>query len=87
MTSMPWTGDEAFRRELATTSKARLKLRATAGALIAIASVSPILDGVIHQHALASKALPLFGLAFGLYVAAHHALLLWTKRELEEIEA
>jgi hypothetical protein len=82
MTGMPWTGDEAFRRELATTSKARLKLRISAGALIAIVSASHLVDGALHQT-LATKNLPLFGLALGLYVVVHFSLLLWTKRELE----
>jgi hypothetical protein len=82
MTSVPWTGDEAFRRELATTSKARLKLRVSAGFLIAIVSAGHVLDGILN-HTLASKGLPLFGLCCGLYVAAHHSLLLLVKRDLE----
>lgn len=82
MTSMPWTGDEAFKRELATTSKARLKLRVSAGLLIAIVSASHVLGGALNGT-LASKSLPLFGLAFGLYVAAHYSLLLFAKRDLE----
>lgn len=81
MDGMPWTGDEAFKRELATTSKAHLKLRVSAGALIAIASASHVIEGLL-SGTLASKGLPLFGLVFGLYIAAHHSLLLFAKRDL-----
>ena len=81
MSGIPWTGDEAFRRELATTSKARLKLRVSAGALIAIASASHVLQGLLDDT-IASNGLALFGLALGLYVVAHHSLLLAAKRNL-----
>ena len=82
MTSIPWTGDEAFKRELATISKARLKLRVSAGAVIAIVSASHVLQGILNST-LSAKSLPLFGLAFGLCVAAHYSLLLRAKRDLE----
>jgi len=81
MNGIPWTGDEAFRRELATTSKARLKLRISAGALIAIVSAGHVLEGLLDDK-LASKGLALFGLGLGLYVAAHYSLLLAAKRNL-----
>lgn len=82
MTGMPWTGDEAFKRELATISKARLKLQVSAGALIAIVSASHVLEGVLNST-LSAKGLPMFGLTLGLYVVAHYSLLLLAKRDLE----
>jgi hypothetical protein len=81
MNGISWTGDEAFRRELGSTSKSRLKLRISAGALIAIVSASYVLQGLLDDTA-ASNGLALFGLAFGLYVAAHYSLLLVAKRNL-----
>ena len=81
MSDIPWTGDEAFRRELATTTKARLKLRISAGALIAIASASHALQDLLDDK-ITSNGLALFGLGFGLYVAAHYSLLLAAKRNL-----
>jgi hypothetical protein len=81
MNGIPWTGDDAFRRELATTSKARLKLRISAGALIAIVSAGHVLEGLLDDT-LPSKGLALFGLGLGLYVAAHYSLLLAAKRNL-----
>jgi len=79
MSDIPWTGDEAFRRELAATSRARLKLRISAGALIAIVSASHVLQGLLNDT-IASEGPALFGLAFGLYVVAHYSLLLAAKR-------
>ena len=79
---LPWIQDEAFRRELATQSKARLKLKISAGALIAIVSASHVLEGLMHST-MASKGLSLFGLALGLYVAAHYSLLLMAKRAMQ----
>jgi hypothetical protein len=82
MTDLLWSGDEAFRRKLATLSKTRLKLQVSAGALLAIVSASHVLEGVV-QSTLASKGLSMFGLALGLYVAAHYSLLLIAKRTLK----
>jgi len=72
----------AFRRSLATRSKTRLKLQISAGALLAIISGSHVLTGVMEGD-LASKGLSMFGLAMGLYVAAHYSVLLTAKRALQ----
>jgi len=72
----------AFRRSLATRSKTRLKLQISAGALLAIISGSHVLTGVMEGD-LASKGLSMFGLAIGLYVAAHFSVLLMAKRALQ----
>ena len=72
----------AFRRRLATRSKSRLKLQISAGALLAIVSASHVLSGVMDGD-LASKGLSMFGLAMGLYVAAHYSVLLTAKRALQ----
>src|SRR5258705_12014507 len=69
----------AFRRRLATRSKSRLKLQISAGALLAIGSASHVLSGVMDGD-LASKGLSMFGLATGLYGAAHSSVLLTAKR-------
>lgn len=82
MTGAPSTGDEAFRRKLAALTKPQLKLRVSAGALIAIVSASHAVAGAIGEQE-AGSGWPLLGLAFGLYVAAHYSLLLWAKRGLE----
>ena len=71
-----------FRRSLATRSKSRLKLQISAGALLAIVSGSHVLSGVMEGD-LASKGLSLFGLAIGLYIAAHYSALLMAKRALQ----
>jgi hypothetical protein len=81
MTDLPWTGDEAFKRELAAFSKTRLKLQISAGALIAIVSGSHVLEGLLDST-MASRGLSLFGLALGLYIAAHYSLMLMAKRAL-----
>jgi hypothetical protein len=72
----------AFQRELATRSKTRLKLQISAGALLAIVSGSHVLSGVVDGD-LASKGLSMFGLAIGLYVAAHYSALLMAKRSMQ----
>jgi hypothetical protein len=72
----------AFRRQLATRSKGRLKLQISAGALLAIVSASHVLSGVMEGD-LASKGLSMFGLAIGLYVVAHYSVLLLAKRALQ----
>ena len=72
----------ALQRELATRSKSRLKLQISAGALIAIVSGSQVLAGVVDGD-LASKGLSLFGLAIGLYVAAHYSALLLAKSSMQ----
>ena len=72
----------AFRRQLATRSKTRLKLQISAGAILAIVSASHALSGVMDGD-LASKGLSMFGLAIGLYVAAHYWVLLTAKRALQ----
>jgi hypothetical protein len=72
----------AFRRQLTTRSKSRLKLQISAGALLAIVSASHVLSGVMEGD-LASKGLSMFGLAIGLYVAAHYSVLLIAKRALQ----
>lgn len=81
MSQRPWGGDEAFRRELAALTKTRLKLRVSAGALIAIAAGSHVLEGLVYGT-LPSKGVALFALLFGLYVAAHYSMLLVAKRAL-----
>jgi len=72
----------AFRRELATRSKSRLKLQISAGALLAIVSGGHVLSGVIDGD-LASGSLSMFGLAIGLYIAAHYSVLLIAKRAMQ----
>ena len=72
----------AFRRQLATRSKTRLKLQVSAGALLAIVSASHVLSGVVDGD-LAPNGLSMFGLAIGLYVAAHYSVLLMAKRALQ----
>jgi hypothetical protein len=81
MTELPWMRDEALRRELAAQSTTRLKLKIGAGALIAIVSASHVIEGAMHGT-ISAKGLSLFGLALGLYVAAHYSLLLIAKRAL-----
>jgi hypothetical protein len=81
MTTLPWVGDEAFRRELAALSKTRLKLQISAGALIAIVSGSHVLVGLLDST-ITSQGLSLFGLAAGIYIAAHYSLVLMAKRSL-----
>ena len=82
MTDLPWSGDEAFRRELAGLSKSRLKLPISGGALLAIVSASHVLDALMNST-LASKELWLFGMMLGLYAAAHYSMLLFAKRSLQ----
>lgn len=72
----------AFRRKLSTRSKLRLKLQISAGALLAIASASHVLSGVLDGD-VASKSLSMFGLAIGLYIAAHYSVLLIAKRAMQ----
>ena len=72
----------AFRRRLLTRSKGRLKLQISIGALLAIVSASHVLSGVMEDD-LASKGLSMFGLAIGLYIAAHYSVLLIAKRALQ----
>jgi hypothetical protein len=72
----------AFRRKLATRSKTRLKLQISAGALVAIISGSHVLSGVLDGD-LASKSLSMFGLAVGLYIAAHYTVLLLAKHAMQ----
>ena len=72
----------AFWRKLATRSKDRLKLQISAGALLAIVAGSHLLSGVLDND-LASKGLSMFGLAIGLYVAAHYTVLLLAKRAMQ----
>jgi len=68
----------AFRQSLSTRSKLRLKLQISAGALLAIVAGSHVLSGVLDGD-LDSKSLSMFGLAVGLYVAAHYSVLLAAK--------
>jgi hypothetical protein len=68
----------ALRRQVGAVSKTRLKLQISAGALIAIISASHVLSGLMEGD-LGSKGLWLFGLAAGLYVAAHYSLMLRLK--------
>ena len=72
----------AFRQSLSTRSKLRLKLQISAGALLAIVSASHVLSGLLDGD-IASKGLSMFGLAIGLYVAAHYSVLLVAKRALQ----
>jgi hypothetical protein len=72
----------AFRRQLATRSKGRLKLQVSVGVLLAIVSASHVLSGAMEGD-LASKGLSMFGLAIGRYVAAHYSVLLIAKRALQ----
>jgi hypothetical protein len=72
----------AFRQSLSTRSKLRLKLQISAGALLAIVAGSHVLSGVLDGD-LASKGLSMFGLAVGLYVAAHYSVLLVAKRAMQ----
>ena len=72
----------AFRRQLTMRSKCWLKLRISAGALLAIVSASHVLAGVIDGD-VESKGLSMFGLAIGLYIAAHYSVLLTAKRALQ----
>jgi hypothetical protein len=72
----------AFRRQLATRSKGRLKLQISAGALLAIVSASHVLSGLMDGD-VASNGLSMFGLMIGLYVAAHYSVLLIAKRALQ----
>jgi len=72
----------AFQRELATRSKTRLKLQISVGALLAIVCGSHVLAGVLDGD-LTSKGLSMFGLAIGLYVAAHYSALLLAKRSMQ----
>jgi len=72
----------AFRRKLSTRSQLRLKLQISAGALLAIASASDLLSGLLDGD-LASKGLSMFGFAIGLYVAAHYTVLLIAKRAMQ----
>ena len=72
----------AFQRRLAMRSKSRLKLQISAGALLAIVSASHVLAGAMEGD-LASKGLWMFGLAIGLYAAAHFSVLLTAKRALQ----
>ena len=81
MTTLPWAGNESFKRELAALSKTRLKLQISAGALIAIVSGSHVLAGLIDSTT-ASRGLSLFGLAGGLYITVHYSLVLMAKRSL-----
>jgi hypothetical protein len=70
------SGDSvAFQRQVAALSKTRLKIQVSAGALIAIVSASHVLCGILDGD-LGSKSLSLFGLAIGLYIAAHYSVLL-----------
>ena len=82
MSDLPWTGDEAFRRELAGLSKSRLKLLISGGALLAIVSGSHVLDALM-TNTMASKELWVFAMMLGLYVAAHYSMLLFAKRSLQ----
>jgi hypothetical protein len=72
----------AFRRKLATRSKLRLKLQISAGALLAIVAGSHVLSGILDGD-LSSKGLSMFGLAVGLYIAAHYSVLLVAKRAMQ----
>jgi len=71
-----------FERRLATRSKSRLKLQISAGALLAIVSGSHVISGMVDGD-LASKGLSMFGVAIGLYAAAHFSVLLMAKRALQ----
>ena len=72
----------ALRRQMATLCKNRLKLQVSAGMLLAIVSGSHVLSGLIDGD-LASKGLSLFGLAAGLYIAAHYSVLLKAKSAIK----
>ena len=65
----------ALQKQVAALSKSGLKLRISGGVLIAIVSASHVLSGIMEGD-IASKGLSLFGLAVGLYVAAHYSVLL-----------
>jgi hypothetical protein len=65
----------ALRTQLSALSKSRLKLKISAGALIAIVSASHVLSGLIDGD-VASKGVSLFGLAVGLYITGHYSVLL-----------
>ena len=79
------SGDSvAFQRQVAALSKTRLKLQVSAGVLIAIVSASHVLSGIMDGDS-ASKGLSLFGLAVGLYIAAHYSVLLKAKSALNDL--
>jgi hypothetical protein len=77
------SGDSvAFQRQVAALSKTGLKLRVSAGALIAIVSASHVVTGILDGD-LGAKGLSLFGLVIGLYIAAHYSALLKARSALK----
>jgi hypothetical protein len=81
MSVQPWTGDEAFRRELSMLSKTRLKMQISSGVLIAIVAASHVIEGIL-QGTLTDNSPSLFFLVIGCYIAVHYSMLLKAKRAL-----
>jgi hypothetical protein len=72
----------ALHRQVASLSKTHLKVKISAGVVIAIVSASHVLSGVMDGD-ITSKGVSLFGLAVGLYIAAHYSVLLKAKRAIK----
>ena len=72
----------ALHRQVAALSKTHLKIKISAGVVIAIVSASHVLSGLLDGD-IASKGISLFGLAAGLYIAAHYSVLLKAKSAIK----
>ncbi len=72
----------ALHRQVAALSKTHLKIKISAGVVIAIVSASHVLSGLLDGD-IASKGLSLFGLMVGLYIAAHYSVLLKAKSAIK----
>jgi hypothetical protein len=72
----------ALHRQVAALSKTHLKIKISAGGVIAIVSASHVLSGLMDGD-IASKGVSLFGLALGLYIAAHYSVLLKAKSAIK----
>ena len=72
----------ALHRQVAALSKTHLKIKISAGVVIAIVSASHVLSGLLDGD-IASKGVSLFGLAVGLYIAAHYSVLLKAKSAIK----
>jgi len=72
----------ALHRQVAALSKTHLKIKISAGVVIAIVSASHVLSGLVDGD-IASKGVSLFGLAVGLYIAAHYSVLLKAKSAIK----
>ena len=72
----------ALHRQVAALSKTHLKIKISAGVVIAIVSASHVLSGLMDGD-ITSKGVSLFGLAVGLYIAAHYSVLLKAKSAIK----